>query len=82
MWWKKNKWKVIVPVLIVAVLAGAFYYGGGTPGSHGWNVKPVPSADGGEEPAPAEDGGRTDTEPAQPGDADGAAPEEIGRAHV
>ena len=21
MWWKKNKWKVIVPVLIVAVLA-------------------------------------------------------------
>ena len=28
MWWKKNKWKVIVPVLIVAVLAAAFWYGG------------------------------------------------------
>ena len=66
MWWKKNKWKVIVPVLIVAVLAGAFYYGGGTPGSHGWNVKPAPSADGGEQSAPAEDGQKPDAEPSQP----------------
>ena len=32
MWWKKNKWNVIVPVLIVAVLAAAFWYGGGAPG--------------------------------------------------
>jgi predicted PurR-regulated permease PerM len=24
MWWKKNKWKIIVPVLIAAVLAVAF----------------------------------------------------------
>ena len=31
MWWKKNKWKVIVPVLIVAVLAAAFWYGGAGP---------------------------------------------------
>lgn len=38
MWWKKNKWKVIVPVLIVAVLAAAFWYGGGAPGLQGWNV--------------------------------------------
>jgi len=28
MWWKKNKWKVLVPVLIAAVLAVAFFAGG------------------------------------------------------
>ena len=38
MWWKKNKWKVIVPVLVLAVLAGAFWYGGGAPGLQGWSV--------------------------------------------
>lgn len=31
MWWKKNKWKVIVPVIIVAVLAAAFFFGGNAP---------------------------------------------------
>lgn len=39
MWWKQNKWKVIVPVLILAVLAGAFWYGGSAPGMQGWEVK-------------------------------------------
>lgn len=39
MWWKMNKWKVIVPVLVVAILAGAFWYGGGAPGMQGWTVK-------------------------------------------
>ena len=29
---------MIVPVLIVAVLAAAFWYGGGAPGLQGWNV--------------------------------------------
>ena len=44
MWWKKNKWKVIVPALILAVLAAAFWYGGGAPGLQGWTVsKPVNS---------------------------------------
>ena len=38
MWWKQNKWKVIVPVLIAAVLAAAFWYGGGAPGMQGWEV--------------------------------------------
>lgn len=38
MWWKKHKWKVIVPVLIVAVLAAAFWYGGSAPGLQGWTV--------------------------------------------
>ena len=36
MWWKKNKWKVLVPVLILVLLAGAFWYGGGAPGTRGW----------------------------------------------
>ena len=39
MWWKQHKWKVIVPVLIVAVLAAAFWYGGNAPGLQGWTVE-------------------------------------------
>lgn len=38
MWWKQHKWKVLVPVLIVAVLAGAFWFGGNAPGARGWTV--------------------------------------------
>lgn len=33
MWWKKNKWKVIVPLAIVVILAAAFLFGGDAPGS-------------------------------------------------
>lgn len=36
---EKYKWKVIAPVLILAVLAGAFWYGGGAPGLQGWTVE-------------------------------------------
>lgn len=39
MWWKNNRWKVIVPVLVIALLAGAFWYGGGAPGLQGWTVQ-------------------------------------------
>ena len=39
MWWKKHKWKIIVPVLAVAVLAAAFWYGGSAPGHQGWAVE-------------------------------------------
>ena len=39
MWWKKHKWKVIVPALVLAVLAGTFWYGGGAPGLQGWTVE-------------------------------------------
>ena len=39
MWWKQNKWRVIVPVLILAVLGFAFWYGGDSKGLHGWSVK-------------------------------------------
>lgn len=35
MWWKKNKWKVILPALVAAILAAAFWYGGDAPVSSG-----------------------------------------------
>ena len=45
MWWKNNKWKVILPILIAAVLAGAFWYGGSAPGTSGF-----PASGGGSSP--------------------------------
>ena len=39
MFWKKHKWKIIIPVVILVLLAGAFWYGGGAPGLQGWKVK-------------------------------------------
>lgn len=38
MWWKQHKWKVILPVLILVILAGVFWYGGNAPGARGWTV--------------------------------------------
>ena len=38
MWWKKNKWRVIVPILLLALAAFLFWYGGGAPGMQGWKV--------------------------------------------
>lgn len=44
MWWKKHKWKVIVPAAIVLVLAAAFWYGGDAPSLRGWSVtQPTPT---------------------------------------
>lgn len=40
MWWKQHKWKLIAPALAVVLLAAAFWYGGGAPGSRGWAVQP------------------------------------------
>lgn len=37
-WLKSNKWKVIIPILIAAVLTASFWLGGNTPGSRGWLV--------------------------------------------
>lgn len=62
MWWKKHKWKVIVPVLVVAVLAAAFWYGGGAPGLQGWSTKE-------NEPALSE------TQTTQPTPSENSAPE-------
>ena len=53
MWWKQNKWRVIVPGLILAVLVFAFWYGGDSKGLHGWSVK--------ETAAPAEESVPTPT---------------------
>ena len=75
MWWKKNKLKVIIPVLIVAVLGFAFWYGGGAPGMQGWSTEDeseieteLPETDT-EEETPAED-------PAAPESEEEALPEE------
>ena len=73
MWWKQHKWKVLVPVLIVAVLAGAFWYGGNTPGARGWTVPD----DAASQSAP-EDDGQNAVEPVQiqkPGQELSPAPE-------
>ncbi len=59
MWWKQNKWRVIVPVLLFALAAFLFWYGGGAPGLQGWTVKRA------ETPAP---GSKLDE---RPGGADG-----------
>lgn len=52
MWWKKNQWKVLLPVLIVAILAAAFWIGGDNPAARGdqpsqpgETVSPSPSAE-------------------------------------
>ena len=73
MWWKKNKWKVIVPVLIVAVLA-AVPKGGGAPGLQGWNVADNNTTLSGQPDAAPEDSG-TDT-----GHSGETVPEETGSA--
>ncbi len=60
LWFKKNKWKVIVPALIVLALAAAFWFGGDSPGSHGWTVSgPSPEAPVTEAPAPETPGAET-----------------------
>ena len=43
-WLKKNRWKLLTAAAVVAVLAFAFWYGGGAPGMQGWTVdkKPAP----------------------------------------
>ena len=33
MWFQKNKWKIVLPVLVVVVLVAAFCFGGNPPDS-------------------------------------------------
>jgi hypothetical protein len=70
MWFQKNKWKLLVPVIIAAVLASAFYVGGNAPGSKGWEidgnvpaVNPAPDAS----PAPTPLPDRAPESPSSPG---------------
>lgn len=44
MWWKKHKWKLIVPGLIIVTLTAAFWYGGNAPGLQGWTVEGTKTA--------------------------------------
>ena len=39
MWWNRSKRQILILVLLAAVLAGAFWLGGGAPGSRGWTVE-------------------------------------------
>lgn len=57
-WMKANKWKVIVPIAVIAILAFAFWYGGNAPGSRGWTVDAptVPTS----APAAPEESGTTE----------------------
>jgi hypothetical protein len=51
--WNKNKWKVVIPLLILAVLACAFWFGGNAPGTRGLESdepSSTPSADASETP--------------------------------
>ena len=45
----KTRTKLIAGVVILAVLAAAFWYGGGAPGLHGWKVADGPSTGSGPE---------------------------------
>lgn len=44
MFWKKHKWKIIVPVCLIALAAFLFWYGGDAPGLQGWKVEKRPTA--------------------------------------
>ena len=39
MWWKTHKWKLLIPAVIVAALAAAFWFGGSAPSAGGWPDK-------------------------------------------
>lgn len=52
-WLKEHKWQIIVPVLVIGILAFAFWYGGDAPGSRGWTVN-NPSAPSETASAPTE----------------------------
>lgn len=38
---KKRIWRIVVPLVILAVLVGAFWYGGSAPGLQGWHVNDI-----------------------------------------
>jgi len=43
MWWQKNKWKILVPLLVAAVLTGSFFLGGR--GTDGRGASAAPQTD-------------------------------------
>lgn len=80
MWFQKNKWKIIVPILMIAVLAATFYYGGNAPGSKGWEVgssEPTMGAPPEANPAPTPVPDKTPEATTSPVPDVGAKPENI-----
>ena len=60
----KNKTKIIAGVVILVVLAAAFWYGGGAPGLHGWKVSEPGTAAESVDPQ-ADSGAAAEEEPEQ-----------------
>ena len=66
MWWKKNIRKILVPLIIIAILAAAFFFGGDAPDTRGQTLQtsqtaaPTPEPSGSASPdvtaSPAPDG--------------------------
>ncbi len=84
MWWKKNKYKVILPVLIIAALAAAFYYGGNAPDARGWKAGNTPhtlasNAENGEFSGQAAESGTQTPEDTPAGAPDAPEPESSGQ---
>jgi hypothetical protein len=80
---KKYKWRIIVPVLIAAVLAFAFWYGGSSPGLSGWTVdrsaansRADKAAAAAETPAATEETPAAAEMPSEPAPATAPAPDE------
>ena len=77
----KGNRTLIAGALIAAVLAGAFWYGGGTPASRGWRVDPggpaasgeglskLPGISAPEQPDPEDQSAEAPPAPAQPEEA-------------
>lgn len=66
MWWKKNKLKVIVPLIIIAILAAAYFLGGDAPDTSGQTLQTAQTAaptpePGGTAQTPAPDGDESET---------------------
>lgn len=53
--WKKHRWKLLAPLLAIAILAAAFWYGGDGPGLRGWRVSDDSAVPIAEKTAPAPD---------------------------
>lgn len=56
-----KQWKIFTPLLVVVLLAGAFWYGGDAPGMQGWTVETVAPA-----PTPEAAQNPTTKQPATP----------------
>lgn len=69
MWWKKHKWKVVGSLLAIAVLAGAFWYGGDAPGLQGWSAQKAQTQTMKGDIAPSDDNLDASKEKAEPLDA-------------